>query len=103
MSYENNGFDIWTHRYGLNWKNVSERRDGLKWISDHVACPKWKINEPAPVVSMNEEWDMFARIQYKYNTLVLHPAEEYHAGSNGWGDSIQTGRLLQTFFFKERD
>ena len=42
---------------------------------------------------------MFARVQYKYNTMVLHPCDEYHAGGNGWGESIDTSRLIQTFFF----
>ena len=64
-----------------------------------IKFPEMKSNEIYPVKA--GDWDMTVRVQYTYNTLVLHPAEEYHAGSNGWGDSIYNSRMIQTFFFRE--
>ena len=54
-------------------------------------------------LSQNKDWKLSSRIQYKFNTLVLTRGDVYHAGSNGWGDSIENGRMIQTFFFKEKD
>ena len=99
ISYENNGLDLWENRTGLIQKNVFERT-GKKWIYYKDRSSDMKLNEPYPVE--DGYWDMTVRVQFKYNTLVLHRADEYHAGSNGWGDSIKNSRMIQTFFFREK-
>jgi hypothetical protein len=41
--------------------------------------------------------DSFANV---YNRLILVRGDVPHSGSDGWGNTIETGRLFQTFFFK---
>jgi len=38
-----------------------------------------------------------------FNRLVLLSSDIFHAGSYGYGDSIENGRMIQTFFFKEKE
>jgi hypothetical protein len=33
---------------------------------------------------------------------ILHRGNIPHSGTNGWGDSLENGRLYQTFFFRTR-
>ena len=35
-----------------------------------------------------------------YNRLVLMRGNIWHSGASGFGDSIENGRMIQTFFFK---
>ena len=102
MSYEHNGLDTWWNVDGLQWWNSQQLRN-TPWVIDFVDCPTEKPNQPAPYISQNKDWKLSSRIQYKFNTLVLTRGDVYHAGSNGWGDSIENGRMIQTFFFKEKD
>lgn len=45
------------------------------------------------------KWDMVDYIANRYNRLVLYRGNLFHASTNYFGDSQQTGRLFQTFFF----
>jgi len=45
------------------------------------------------------KWDLFDIIGNKYNRLVIYRGNMFHASLDYFGDSLQNGRLFQTFFF----
>lgn len=45
------------------------------------------------------KWDLFDRVGNKYNRLVIYRGDLFHASLDYFGDSLQNGRLFQTFFF----
>jgi len=45
------------------------------------------------------KWEEFDRVGNKYNRLILYRGDLFHASLDYFGDSLQTGRLFQTFFF----
>jgi hypothetical protein len=63
----------------------------------------WQNRDPAHIfdwMTPPSEWilqDTFANV---YNRLILVRGNIPHSGADGWGDSIGSGRLYQTFFFK---
>ena len=47
-----------------------------------------------------ENWELIDDLGNVFNRLLLVRGNIPHSGAAGWGDSLQTGRLFQTFFFK---
>jgi hypothetical protein len=47
-----------------------------------------------------ENWELIDDLGNVFNRLLLVRGDIPHSGAAGWGDSWQTGRLFQTFFFK---
>ena len=47
-----------------------------------------------------ENWEQIDDFGNIYNRLILCRDNLPHSGANGWGDSLETGRLYQTFFFR---
>lgn len=45
------------------------------------------------------KWDLFDKIGNRYNRLILYRGDLYHASIDYFGDTLQNGRLFQTFFF----
>lgn len=45
------------------------------------------------------KWDRTDYIANKYNRIVLYRGNLYHASLDYFGDSLENGRLFQTFFF----
>lgn len=45
-------------------------------------------------------WQMVDSFGNIFNRLILVRGDVPHSGANGWGDSLETGRLYQTFFFR---
>jgi hypothetical protein len=45
------------------------------------------------------KWDQFDRVGNKYNRLIIYRGDLYHASLDYFGNSNETGRLFQTFFF----
>jgi hypothetical protein len=69
---------------GLNlWKNVDPARE-FDWMS------------PA------ENWVHLDRFANIYNRLLLVRGNIPHSGANGWGKTVETGRMFQTFFFRTK-
>lgn len=48
------------------------------------------------------KWEIVDRIGNVYNRLILYPGNLYHASVDYFGNSPETGRLFQTFFFNTR-
>jgi hypothetical protein len=48
---------------------------------------------------VDELWDRVDQVGNVYNRLVLWDGMRLHAASGYFGDSLQTGRLVQVFFF----
>ncbi|MBV6647754.1 MAG: hypothetical protein KI790_20010 [Cyclobacteriaceae bacterium] len=69
------GLTTWKNRFGHD----------TEWMSD---AERW------------EKIDQFSNI---YNRLILHRGHIPHCGGTGFADSIEEGRLFQTFFFKTLD
>jgi hypothetical protein len=45
-------------------------------------------------------WELVDSYGNVPNRLILTRGNVPHSGSRGWGDSLQSGRIFQTFFFK---
>jgi hypothetical protein len=45
------------------------------------------------------KWDLFDRIGNKFNRLILYRGDLFHASLDYFGNSLENGRLFQTFFF----
>jgi hypothetical protein len=47
-----------------------------------------------------EDWELVDAFEARFNRLILCRGDLPHSGGSGWGDSVENGRLFQTFFFK---
>lgn len=47
----------------------------------------------------HHKWDRILTIPYRYNRLVLFRPWKFHSPGAGFGNSIETARLAQLFFF----
>jgi hypothetical protein len=47
-----------------------------------------------------ENWEAVDSFANLFNRLILVRGDHPHSGAAGWGDSIATGRMYQTFFFR---
>jgi hypothetical protein len=47
-----------------------------------------------------DNWEQVDDLGNVFNRLILARGDLPHSGAAGWGDSPETGRLFQTFFFK---
>lgn len=45
------------------------------------------------------KWEKTDYVANKYNRIVMYRGNLYHASVDYFGDSMETGRLFQTFFF----
>lgn len=45
------------------------------------------------------KWEQTDYVANKYNRIVMYRGNMYHASLDYFGDSLQNGRLFQTFFF----
>lgn len=45
------------------------------------------------------KWDLFDVIGNRYNRLIIYRGDLFHASLDYFGDSVNNGRLFQTFFF----
>ena len=60
-------------------------------------------NSPLVDIEKEEEWELVTAIGNVYNRLALYRADLYHKSLiAGFGNSIETGRLTQTFFFNTK-
>jgi hypothetical protein len=53
-------------------------------------------------VNWQEKWQETTRIELKMNQLILFKPQLFHSYNDVFGDSKQTGRLLQFFFLKPK-
>jgi hypothetical protein len=45
------------------------------------------------------KWELFDKIGNKYNRMIIYRGDLFHASLDYFGDSLENGRLFQTFFF----
>jgi hypothetical protein len=86
------GEDGWAGLIYLS--EVADRQSGLRtWENiDTARTFDW--------MTPSDNWvlrDTFANV---YNRLILHRGGIPHSGSSGWGNTVDDGRLFQTFFFR---
>ena len=63
----------------------------------------WKPKDPARKydwMTPVENWTLVDHLGNCFNRILLCRGSQPHSGAKGWGNSIRTGRLFQTFFFK---
>lgn len=63
------------------WRNVAVQRQ-YDWMT------------PA------ENWELIDSFGNLFNRLLLVRGDIPHSGARGWGDTVESGRMYQTFFFK---
>jgi hypothetical protein len=51
-------------------------------------------------MSPAENWESVDSFGNLFNRLVLVRGDIPHSGAGGWGDSVDSGRMYQTFFFR---
>lgn len=47
-----------------------------------------------------ENWQLVDSLGNLFNRLILVRGDIPHSGAGGWGDSLESGRMYQTFFFR---
>ncbi len=47
-----------------------------------------------------ENWERLDSFANLYNRLILVRGDIPHSGAGGWGETVESGRLYQTFFFR---
>lgn len=47
-----------------------------------------------------ENWELIDSFGNLFNRLLLVRGDIPHSGARGWGDTLENGRMYQTFFFK---
>lgn len=72
---ERTGIKFWKNRFG----------NDLEWMTE------------------NERWDMVDDLGNVFNRLILFRGTTPHSGAPGFGETIEDGRLFQTFFFRVSD
>lgn len=63
----------------------------------------WRNRDPARAydwMTPAENWELIDSLGNVPNRLILARGNLPHSGAGGWGDSLETGRLYQTFFFR---
>jgi hypothetical protein len=67
---------------GLNiWRNIDKQKQ-FDWMTPP------------------ENWELVDTLGSVFNRLILHRGGVPHSGSPGWGQTLEEGRLFQTFFFR---
>jgi len=73
-------------------------KDGVEWAGVLFLTPNAPINSGTGIY--NEDKKLVTMIGNVYNRLVLYRGTLYHRSMiPGFGDSVNTGRLTQVFFF----
>ena len=98
----------WIHADSFNtWAGVCYLNPDPP-VSAGTALYRWKENKEYERTDNNSphrdgydhtKWEMTDYISNKYNRIVLYRGNMYHASVDYFGDSLQNGRLFQTFFF----
>lgn len=92
--------DIWNSVGADGWA-------GLIYLNE--AAPStaglhlWQNRDPERTfdwMTPPESWDLRDSFANVYNRLVLVRGDVPHSGADGWSDSLEHGRLYQTFFFR---
>ena len=97
------GYDGWTAIVFMNKKNPTEQ--GL-WtvIPDDINNIKFRTNDinkyPDNLMLDKDYCKKDTFIGNVYNRCVLIRGNIFHSGTDGCGDIIEEGRIIQTFFFK---
>jgi hypothetical protein len=76
---ENTGVSVWQHK------------------THSLEDPSWFLDRDLT------NWDKIDEAENVYNRLVIMPADAFHTGTCGWGQSPMDARLIQTFFFQSTD
>jgi hypothetical protein len=90
------------------WNGVGEDGwAGIIYLNDDAplegGLKLWRNRDPVrrfDWMTPAENWQLIDDIGNVANRLILARGDLPHSGSGGWGDSLQTGRLYQTFFFR---
>lgn len=93
------------------WNSVGEMGwAGLIYLSPDAPLSAglrlWRNRDPArnfEWMSPKEDWEMVDAFGNVFNRLILCRGDLPHSGASGWSNSMETGRLYQTFFFKVKD
>jgi hypothetical protein len=91
-----------------NWNSVGVHGwAGLIYLNDDAplsgGLKVWRNIDPAHQfdwMTPKENWELIDDFGNVPNRLILCRGNLPHSGARGWGDSLLTGRLYQTFFFK---
>jgi len=63
----------------------------------------WRNNDPmrqSDWMTKADDWQLVDSFENIFNRLLLCRGDVPHSGAAGWGDSLENGRMFQTFFFR---
>lgn len=127
----NKRIDYWPTEYNSSFQITTEKdktwihRDSTEWAAVIYLTPDAPANSGTCIFRHKEtglfkwwqgcehdfnkiktdasEWEVLDSAANVYNRLVLYHGNLYHSSNlPGFGDSLETGRLFQTFFFNTR-
>lgn len=100
----------WVHNHVTadGWNSVGRNGwTGIIYLSPDAPAERglrlWRnINATQQLDYMTpaENWRPTDSFANQFNRLTLIRGDIPHSGAPGWGDSIETGRMYQTFFFR---
>jgi len=91
--------NYWQHVGETGWSGIiylnkdAPIESGLRlWRNKYGNDEEWFTD--------SKRWELVDSLANIYNRLILFRGPLPHSGGRGFGDSIDTGRLFQTFFFR---
>lgn len=89
------------------WKHKRTGLESIPLTQSGIEQYGWKNADDLKVFLETDgidysKWDMTFSVPYKYNRLVMFRPWLFHAPGESFGDSIETARLVQTFFFSPK-
>jgi len=112
------------HPTGTLWGqgfNIYIEDNDKSFLNDYESQDRWNLYEldkcwigviyltPDNIISKQTDFDFSLwdddsePIKDKYNTLILMKANSSHMINNGFGDTKENGRMIQTIFIKEKE
>lgn len=91
-----------------SWNSVGDHGwAGLIYLSRQAplrgGLKTWRNRDPRKTydyMTPRENWELVDDLGNVFNRLILCRGNIPHSGANGWGHSLEDGRLYQTFFLK---
>jgi hypothetical protein len=94
------GTSFWKHN-SLHWEKCPRTSEESQYYSYPSYKEAWKTTVYGAGLDRNQ-WTRYMLCPMKYNRLVLFRTHLWHSHNYNFGDSMENGRLVQLFFFKEK-
>ena len=94
------GTSFWKHN-SLHWEQCPRTAEESQYYSYPTYKEAWNTTVYGSGLDRSQ-WTRYMLCPMKYNRLVLFRTHLWHSHNYNFGDSMENGRLVQLFFFKEK-